>query len=78
MSPADFFLLCLCPKIAPSREPAFPAKRSKWPVEVEIDWLSSMPAKELSHWKQFGLVTLVCVMDEEENNTCCEQKSTEN
>jgi hypothetical protein len=36
--------------MALSSEPAFPAKRIKCPVEADIDLLSSVPAKELSHW----------------------------
>ena len=37
MSSAIFFLLCLCPKTAPLREPALLASRSKCPVDAEID-----------------------------------------
>ena len=36
LSPANF-LSPLQPKIAPSSDPAFPARRSKCPVELDID-----------------------------------------
>ena len=50
---ADFLSLWL-PNMALSSDPAFPANRIKCPVEADIDLLSSMPAKELSHWGKKG------------------------